>query len=507
MKKLLCAEVLLIVVLVGLHLFMFARGMGGNDGWSYLANTVSLVEDFDLDLSNNRVDLSRAADAPSAHPVPDPYMQSPADPTRTITHEPLGTSFFDFPFVCAATTLFGDKGVTLSIDHPDYANLTPRQTVQVLAVVVSHSFWTVMAMLLLYATLLSLDVPSGRAVAATLLVFFSSSLTWYGPSGLSHAVSTFTTALVLFAFVRLVLGTRKTPEYALLPGWFLLGALVGLAAVVRYANALTACAVGVYLLFERQTWARRLARGGAFAVGFLALWWINHLYWGVQFGTFLTPYGTSLLEAAACWLAPLRTLFSFKGGFFLFSPLFFFGVLALVAALRRRASAPVAFRASGFCLIAFLLLATLYGLHGEWWGGGFGNRFLTNCAVLAGVGVAMFLCASRGRAARWAVAACATAWSYLVFLLANARLAGDTVVSQNIGDYARLLVGREVPLGEIVRRIAHSSHTMSYLAAPGRRALLVAFILATAALLALAIVGMIRNARRDNGPPCPDGAD
>ena len=602
MRRVFSWEGLLIALLVGLHLFIFARGMGGNDGWSYLGNTVSLVEDQDLDLANNRVTFPeppayeypdweigpyapgsmpagqpppdvRQPEAPSEqasaipsppdavpsgsapppreaspegppprlappaaarpedpHPAPEslgappfsgqpaaasqptdqetgpapvpygyrppsPYMESPVDEKRIVTHEPLGTSFFDFPFVFAATKIVGEREFSLDIAHPDYRELSGKQTAQVAAVIISHSFWTVLAVLLLYATMLKMDYTRGDSLMATLLVFLSSSLTWYGPSGFSHPVSVFMTAVVVYAFVSLLTRMQEDDR----PGYYLrvlfLGIASGLAGVVRYPNAVIGGVLFLYLLFEKQSWGKRFARILIFLVGFAALWSINHYYWYIQFGEFLTPHGLRLLEFnQTSFLAPLRTLFFPNGGFFLFSPLFLFGVFGLFMFMANRSIAPIESRAAKVALLSTLLLATLYGLHGEYAGGGFGNRFLCNCCIFMGIGVIELVGGEDHRIMRYLLALAATTWSYLVFLLAQSRIVGDAlIVSQNIRSYWNMLGGQWFTGKMLWQKLRASSNTINYLIVPGRRPILAAIAIVFGILIIIALLGSLKH--------------
>lgn len=651
MRRIFSWEGLLIVLLVGLHLFVFARGMGGNDGWSYLGNTVSLVEDQDLDLANNRVtfpeapkyeydvldrppyspdampgaetpadmrrpgpppehaptgsprrgagapgatpalaarpgsaDVPRQRDAgrtdlppgavppgpptpearqgrpstppsreatppgrppheppasarpgervpvsgptdaprrldpisgaPLADPVasqpteaqdgpppigygyrpPDPYMESPVHKDRFVTHEPLGTSFFDFPFVFAATKIVGERDFSLNIGHPDYRDLSGRQTAQVVAVIVSHSFWTLLAMLLLYATMLKLDYTRGDSLMATLLVFFSSSITWYGPSGFSHPVSVFMTAVIVYAFVSLLTRMQEDDSRGYYLRILFLGLASGLAGVVRYPNAIIGGMLFLYLLFERQSWGKRFGRLAVFLVGFAALWWINHYYWYLQFGEFLTPHGMRLLVFnQRSFLAPVKTLLHPNGGLFLFSPLFLFGLFGLLMFLANRRIAPIESRVAKVALLSTILLATLYGLHGEYHGGGFGNRFLTNCGILLGIGVIELLGGEDHRIMRYLIALAAATWSYLVFLIGHSRAVGGTYsVSQNIRTYWNAL-GNEWSRERIWPALRTSSHTINYLIVPERRILLIAIAVGVGVLFVVALIGSFRH--------------
>jgi len=414
---------------------------------------------------------------------------------RIVTHEPLGSSFFDFPFVFVATKIVGEREFSLNIAHPDYRELTGRQTAQVVAVVVSHSFWTVLTVLLLYATMLKLDYTRGDSLMATLMVFFSSSLTWYGPSGFSHPVSAFMTAVIVYAFVSLLTVMQENDSRGYYFRVLFLGIACGLAGVVRYPNAIIGGVLFLYLLFEKQSWGKRFVRLLVFLAGFAALWSINHFYWYIQFDKYLTPYGVSLLEFnQKSFLAPLRALVFLDGGFFLFSPLFLFGVFGLLMFMANRHIAPIESRVARVALLSTILLATLYGLHAEWPGGGFGNRFLCNCAIFMGLGVIEVVGGEDHRIMRYILALAATTWSYVVFLLAQSRIfGGGFTVPQNIKQYWSIFGRGWFTRETFLKKLWTSSNTVNYLNVPERRAILVAIAIVVGVLIVIALVGSLRH--------------
>ena len=51
-------HILLVLALAGFHMLVWERGLAG-DGWGYYSTLESIVEDRDLDLTNNRYSVTK----------------------------------------------------------------------------------------------------------------------------------------------------------------------------------------------------------------------------------------------------------------------------------------------------------------------------------------------------------------------------------------------------------------------------------------------------------------
>ena len=419
-----------------------------------------------------------------------PYEASPVDEKRIVATRkaPLGQSFFDIPFVWAVGKWLGGKELNANATDPYYKELSPKQYAQALGVVISHGFWSVLAVLLLFATFRELDIGRGDGMMATLLVFFSSSLTWYGASGSAHGVSTFTLALALYGFSRYLARLRDDTEKGYYLRWLVLGLLVALAGLVQYVNAFLVPVFVLYLLFDRKSFHSALLRILAFAVGFAALWWLNLYYWSAQYGVGnLTPLWETM-QFGHWYLAPVETLCYFKNGFFLFSPLFLFGFVGLFLYLACRAIAPIEFRFAGLSMLCLLAMATASGLRAEWAQSGFGSHLMTPALLFVAIGVGQLLEADDKRFLRYLLALAATAWSYLVFLFARSGIAGSRQYAPSgIQRYWHVFWGKEYPWKRILKEVGGCSHTIKYMLQPGHRGWMVLFALIVVGLLVLCV--------------------
>ena len=150
MKDILSKEIILIVALVCLHLFIFESGVGGADGWSYFANTASIAEDFDLNLSNNRIDFPQEYRA-------EPYMEGKTiigldgkEVKKIVTHEALGTSIMDVPFYLLGTLVAKVTSIDFQMSRIPYSRLPRLTRIQIMAVVGAHNLYTLAGVILLF---------------------------------------------------------------------------------------------------------------------------------------------------------------------------------------------------------------------------------------------------------------------------------------------------------------------------------------------------------------------
>jgi len=447
-------KILLLVIILALHMFVFEAGVGGADGWSYFANLQSLVDDFDLDLANNRLTF------PEGYVV-EPYMKEPNG--RYATHEPLGATFFQIPFYVLGKVA-ARFAPAVTIDRVPYSTLDSQTIVKVFSMILANNFWAIMAIVLVYVILRRVGVGETPAFWTALFCFLGGPLHWYATVGLSHAVSCFCTALMLYVFVRFLQseGTSRTVFLVLT------GLTIGLSSTVRYTNGLMLFAFGLLLLVENRRDLRQLLKDEfALGLGCCLTVWITFVYWKIQFGGFLVhPHAETGEFHFFQWPPPLaKILFSTQHGFFVFSPVFLLALVGFVwMFVRFRDADPVQLRLAVVSVLSFCAVAFIYDSYEEWAAHGtYSMRFLTNGVILMAPGLAYFLTHVRWKRAAYAVAGVAVAFSYGLFVLTRARLIyqhGDpTSVGLYLSDYTYIF--REgVPLGEIASRIWNSSITL-----------------------------------------------
>jgi hypothetical protein len=185
---------------------------------------------------------------------------------------------------------------------------------------------------------------------------------------MSHATSIFTTSLFLFVWLQI-------RERGSIRSWFLLGAVGGLAALVRWQDA----SFLLIPILDRNGWKEK----GAVILG-AALVFLPQLYvWQLLNGEF-NPYSTGNLKGKFFWYAKyfLPVLFSSYHGLFIWTPviaLCFIGIYYLIRKNRI------------FWLPAVVVLFQLYSIMclDTWQGGaGFGLRYVMSCTAIFTLGLA-----------------------------------------------------------------------------------------------------------------------
>jgi hypothetical protein len=225
----------------------------------------------------------------------------------------------------------------------------------------------------------------GDEVAAwtLLLLLYASFLWWYlvDEPVMSHAGSFFLSALVLRVFWDGRHGLRVGRA-------LVLGALVGLAATVRWQNALLLLlpAAGLLPLLRRDP--RKAVSTGAlvlfcFLLGVLP----QMLAWKAIFGSYLLadpPHGRDFLRLFHPFL--LQTLFSSRHGLLFWTPLLWGGFLGYLLFLRKSPWSAVTLA------VPLALMTWVNACSGDWWAGGsFSNRRFDSCLPLLALGLALSL--------------------------------------------------------------------------------------------------------------------
>jgi hypothetical protein len=248
------------------------------------------------------------------------------------------------------------------------------------AVTLGSLCYAIVGLLLLNPLLREL---AGRTAAflTTLLLLYATFLYWYvvHEPVMSHAGSFFLSAVVLRVFWT----GREAPGDARCAA---LGLLIGLAACVRWQNA-------VLLLLPAATLARQLRpapldavrRGlltlAAFALGALP----QMLAWKAIFGEYLLadpPHGRDFLRLGHPYL--LETFFSSRHGLLYWTPLLWAGFLGYAGLVRRR---PFVALATGLPL---LVMTYVNVCSGDWWAGGsFSNRRFDSALPMLALGLAV----------------------------------------------------------------------------------------------------------------------
>jgi hypothetical protein len=437
------------LVLAGFHMLVWERGLAG-DGWGYFSTLESIVEDHDLDLTNNRYAVING-------------ISYDAKIGKWVAQYPPGLAIFDAPMY-----LLGKFASARGWVHPTippekmryaYKQVNAQTLTRILFVVLSHNLYALAAIVLIYVALRRLGFSDGWAALAAALAFFGSQLQFYAQNGMSHAVSTCMSAAV----AAILAGICARPEGGL-GRWYVLGLAVGAGAIVRYASALFSLPVGLALLvLYRKDWRRLFAKGLVFSAGVLSLLWVLPVYLKLQVGEWFASTYTPGWDFDPTNPPLWNELLSPRHGFFWYHPFFLIVVATLLwTVVKGDPERPERRSFAGTGLLALATLGALYGTWVNWWGdASYSQRYLTETIPFLAPGIAIFLTNGR-RVPRMAVALGLTVLSYGFFLLSNAGLAYDAVEDgpgSYISDY-RIIFDQHMTLSDVLHRIAHASFTL-----------------------------------------------
>ena len=289
-------------------------------------------------------------------------------PTGRMGNEhPIGPAVLWAPFYLA-----GD-GLAAVLDDQRRLGDGPFQRN---AVAVAGLWWGWLGLVVLYRTAAR---RAGRAPAllAVLGLALGTFLFWYlvqAPT-MAHAPAFATAAFALAWWLR-----ERTDRAR---DALVMGALVGLAALVRWSSALLAILLlwDVVALARERRW-RTLGRDGAsWAAGFLVAFAPQLVVWKLLYGSFVTiPQGGGFISGRPAWAG---VLFSPHHGLFSWSPLLYAGLVGLALWSRRETS-----RALVSALFV-LALARLNAGVADWSAGAaFGARRFDAALPFFGLGLA-----------------------------------------------------------------------------------------------------------------------
>lgn len=348
---------------------------------------------------------------------PLPFWYTPVQ-GRAVSSYPILPGFFNVPTYFFAQRL----GIPLDVPHRSMLSMITASVI---------CAWSVV---FFYLALLRL-VSMRTAIAAALLYAFGTTVFSVAARGMwQHGPS------LLFLTCALWLLMRGSP---------LAGLFLGFAVFNRPVNLLIVAPLTVYVAmrFSRRTFGAFLAWA---AIPALLLAWYSQTHWHSI--TNMGQYATSRPDIALfAWnrfgsgLAGL--LFSPNRGLFVFTPLFLFSFIAMIAVLRHPARQPLLAALS----IGALMTILLYTFWYSWWGGtSFGYRLLTELVpalvMLAAWG---FETLFRAKGLRILIAITAIASLYLHYLGAYYYPCGFNTMPNDINRHPERLWS--VRDGEIAR--------------------------------------------------------
>lgn len=220
------------------------------------------------------------------------------------------------------------------------------------------------------------------AIWSALVLWLASSAVYYSVISptYSHAASLFATSAFWYAFVR----TRATPS---LSRYAILGALAGVAALMRWQDALLVVIVGLDLAwswYDGVPLPRLASWAAASAVAAIVAFSPQMIVWQTLYGQPLSiPQGGDFMR----WTEPalLPILFSTARGLFTWTPIVAIACVGFVPLARRDARVGVA--AIVFLAMSWYVNAAV----ADWWAGeAFGARRFVSCFPVLALGLTAF---------------------------------------------------------------------------------------------------------------------
>jgi len=375
----------------------------GSDGILYYHYVRSFVIDGDLDFTNEYLYFNGPAGVPAPTPAGLP-------PNRMS----IGMGVVWLPFFLLAHAIAG----LLDLPTDGYSYLYQA------AVCLGSMVYGFIGLLMIYR-LCRQYADAVSSVVSVVLIWFGSNVIYYmvAEPSMSHMVSLGVVSSFL-AWWRLS-KSRGSVLY-----WAVLGALGGLAALIRLQNVLFLMLPAVQWLFEGARpdsdprlpdsdprlpdsdplWQDRRREDFLVHVGRGALMGLAAvLVFSMQLWAWQTVYGSVFASGYAYgsqrnfyWLSPqvLQVLFSLRHGFFTWHPIYLVGAVGLWWVAREDADKPRPRAYALLLVLAFALQVYLVAAWRMWWqADAFGGRMLISTAPVFALGLAQIV--KRLRQANW----------------------------------------------------------------------------------------------------------
>lgn len=336
------------------------------DGVGYYSYLQAVLVDHTLDLR------SAYASAEAAHVALEPsLLQVPARPGYVADFFPLGPALLASPFYAAVLALSGG--------HARPYSLGP---------LAAYTLTSLLAGLLALALCLRLT----RSLVAVAAVVFCTPFLFYllYEPGVSHSFSAFAVSLFVWAWWR-----GRGRRTAL--GWFVLGLLGGLMALIRFQD-------GPLLLIALLDWRAARWRLPLLVAGAVVAFAPQLAVDRVILGSWLPPRPSG--QALGPPIHILQVLFASNNGLFVASPVTIVGVVGLLF-IRDRSLRTAA-------VFAFALETVINGAAPDWWGGlAVGARRFIDLTPFFALGFAAVGERIRSRT-MWALTAAGGLWNLIL---------------------------------------------------------------------------------------------
>ena len=360
-----------IIIFLLLFPLLFRPRVYGFDPVGYFSWLRSVVIDGNLDTTDEYL---RYGNEEIAGPTVAGYNHNPYA---------IGAPLLWSPFYLAAHAVESARSaITRSLPPDGYGEM------YVWAVSIGSALLGFAAVLMLHMLARRLYGEPTATVAA-LVAWLASPLVFYMYSHptMAHAADAFANALAFAAWFAVTRDGRPR-------NWLLLGASIGLAALVRTQNVLIGLVPGVWLLAQAPVCGRGqappLRSVAAFGAGALIAFAPQMIVWRVVYGSWieLNPYAyTQDAGHFTGTLQVLPVLFSTDRGLFVWSPVLLFAIAGLAPLYRHAARR----RLAVFLIVHFVTQVVLVSAWSVYNGAlAFGARLLLQNTPAYVIGLAAF---------------------------------------------------------------------------------------------------------------------
>jgi hypothetical protein len=362
-----------------------------SDGHAYFAILESIVQDKDLDLTNQFHDHNGI------------YLVTPLkgiDENRFVSPYAFGAPLLNAPLYAIALTTEKIFGINTKYNNYNFLRTA--------SVNITANILALITILFCFTTIkkigLKLSALSMLCLTITTPLFFYATMTPSFP----HAADAFALSALLLLLLHFEKTKKETKKY------FWPGLLLGFATSIRYYNAFLVIPTILFFALQKQ-WKKTLF----FALGFAAFAWTIPIYWQIAMGEQGTKIATTLATDTTPSILPTHAidiLLNPIHGLLIWSPIIIFSLFGFWIMFKKRQTKKIALLVSGF----FITLVLAYGRTEIWSAGwSYSARYLTGLFPVFAIGFAAFE-TKFGKTARIIAIVCLL---YSAFLLLNETFA------------------------------------------------------------------------------------
>ena len=368
------------------------------------------------------------AKAAKKSPEAKPPKEAPPIPAAVKigrgTHVAPGSFFLDAPFYLLGKKISKSVLFQIATKNRVFNSIAAEETVRINTVLFGHMVFSILAVLIFYATFVTLGYEKCHSIAAAALMLFGTPLARYGFTGFNQAASALALAVLIYVTARLA-QLDTTDETGRHLGMIILAGLVtGAATTVNYLNVFALVGLLVYVLLMKSSWLEALLRAALLVVAFAAVAWVIPVWFKANYGQYTHPYMGRMFDVWGMIKSiPFRkVLLLERNGLLVFAPILVVGFAGAAQLSAARKESAAAWHTMLFGLITFGLIALATDSYVDWAGGKFSSRLMTGASLLLGLGVVHLLSQSYNRWAAYVVSFAAAVYSMVLLFIFRLEL-------------------------------------------------------------------------------------